>query len=76
MRQLLHDALREEAPDHDFSHLVRAKGMFCFLGVSPEQVSRLKKEHSVYMVDSSRINIAGITADNVGHIARSVAAVL
>jgi len=50
--------------------------MFCFLGVSPEQVSRLKKEHSVYMVDSSRINIAGITADNVGHIARSVAAVL
>ena len=76
MRQLLHDALREAAPDHDFSHLVRAKGMFCFLGVSPEQVGRLKKEHSVYMVDSSRINIAGITADNVGHIARSVAAVL
>jgi aspartate/tyrosine/aromatic aminotransferase len=30
----------------------------------------------VYMVDSSRINIAGITADNVEHIARSVAAVL
>ena len=76
MRQLLHDALREAAPDHDFSHLVRAKGMFCFLGVSPVQVGRLKKEHSVYMVDSSRINIAGITADNVGHIARSVAAVL
>jgi aspartate/tyrosine/aromatic aminotransferase len=76
MRQLLHDALRKEAPDHDFSHLLRAKGMFCFLGVSPEQVSRLKKEHSVYMVDSSRINIAGITADNVGHIAKSVAAVL
>ena len=76
MRQLLHDALLEEAPGRDFSHLVRAKGMFCFLGVSPEQVGRLKKEHSVYMVDSSRINIAGITADNVGHIARSVAAVL
>ncbi|MDH3864878.1 MAG: aspartate/tyrosine/aromatic aminotransferase, partial [Gammaproteobacteria bacterium] len=38
MRQLLHDALREEAPDHDFSHLVRAKGMFCFLGVWPEPV--------------------------------------
>jgi aspartate/tyrosine/aromatic aminotransferase len=76
MRQLLHDALREEAPDHDFSHLVRAKGMFCFLGVSPGQVDRLKKDHAVYMVDSSRINIAGITADNVGHIARSVAAVL
>ena len=76
MRQLLHDALREEAPDHDFSHLVRARGMFCFLGVSPGQVGRLKTDHAVYMVDSSRINIAGITADNVGHIAKSVAAVL
>ena len=76
MRQLLHDALLEEAPGHDFSHLVRAKGMFSFLGVSPEQVGRLKKDHAVYMVDSSRINIAGISPDNVGHIARSVATVL
>jgi len=76
MRQLLHDALLEEAPGHDFSHLVRAKGMFCFLGLSSGQVGRLKQDHAVYMVDSSRINIAGITADNVGHIAKSVAAVL
>ena len=76
MRQLLNDALRAEAPEHDFSHVVRARGMFCFLGISTEQVRRLKKDHAVYMVDSSRINIAGITAANVGHIARSVAAVL
>jgi aspartate aminotransferase len=76
MRQLLDEALRTEAPDHDFSHVVRANGMFCFLGISTEQVRRMKKDHAVYMVDSSRINIAGITADNVEHIARSVAAVL
>jgi len=76
MRQLLADALRTEAPEHDFSHVVRARGMFCFLGISTEQVRRLKKDHAVYMVDSSRINIAGITARNVDHIARSVAAVL
>lgn len=76
MRRLLDDALRTAAPEHDFSHVVRARGMFCFLGISTEQVRRLKAEHSVYMVDSSRINIAGITADNVEHIARSVADVL
>jgi len=76
MRQLLDEALRAEAPDHDFSHVVRAKGMFCFLGVSTQQVQRLKKDYAVYMVDSSRINIAGITAGNVEHIAKSVAAVL
>ena len=76
MRQLLNEALRGTAPEHDFSHVVRANGMFCFLGISTEQVQRLKKEFSVYMVDSSRINVAGITADNVEHIASSVAAVL
>jgi len=76
MRVLLNDALKERAPDHDFSHLVRATGMFCFLGVSPEQVARLKKEFGVYMVESSRINIAGITAKNVNYLADSIAAVL
>ncbi len=34
MRALLHDALEDKAPDRDFSHLIRAAGMFCFLGVA------------------------------------------
>ncbi|MBT8092906.1 MAG: aspartate/tyrosine/aromatic aminotransferase [Gammaproteobacteria bacterium] len=76
MRVLLNDALIEKAPQHDFSHLVRAVGMFCFLGVTPQQVSRLKKDYGVYMVGSSRINIAGITAANVDYLTDSIAAVL
>lgn len=76
MRVLLHDALRERVPDHDFSHLVRAKGMFCFLGVSEDQVNRLKQEYGVYMVGSSRINTAGITARNVNYLADAIAATL
>jgi len=76
MRVLLNDALKEKAPNHDFTHLVRANGMFCFLGITAEQVQRLKKDHGVYMVDSSRINIAGITAHNVNYLADAIAAVL
>ncbi len=76
MRGLLVEALADKAPDHDFSHLARATGMFCFLGVSAEQVARLKTEFGVYMVESSRINAAGITRDNVGYLAASIAAVL
>ncbi|MDJ0710394.1 MAG: amino acid aminotransferase [Woeseiaceae bacterium] len=76
MRELLHDALREKAPDHDFSHLVRATGMFCFLGISEDQVNRLKKDYGVYMVGSSRINTAGITAHNVNYLAEAIAATL
>ncbi|MCH8865986.1 MAG: aspartate/tyrosine/aromatic aminotransferase [Proteobacteria bacterium] len=76
MRSLLHDALKLKAPGHDFSHLVRATGMFCFLGISKEQVERLKKDFGVYMVDSSRINVAGITPGNIEYLADSIAAVL
>ena len=76
MRALLHTALEKAAPDHDFSHLVRATGMFCFLGISEAQVEALKKDHAVYMVGSSRINVAGVTTDNVDYLANAIAAVL
>ena len=76
MRVLLNDALVEKIPNHDFSHLIRANGMFCYLGITPEQVGRLKKEFGVYLVDTSRINVAGITEDNVGYLSDSIAAVL
>ncbi|MEO1203437.1 MAG: amino acid aminotransferase [Pseudomonadota bacterium] len=76
MRALLHESLKQAAPDHDFSHLVRATGMFCFLGLSGEQVELLKRDHAVYMVGSSRINVAGVTADNVAHLADAIASVL
>ena len=76
MRVLLNEALIERAPDHDFSHLVRATGMFCFLGVSEDQVNRLKRDYGVYMVGSSRIKTAGITANNVKYLADAIAATL
>jgi aspartate/tyrosine/aromatic aminotransferase len=76
MAALLEDTLRTKAPDHDFSHLTRSNGMFCFLGITPAQVERIKKDFGVYMVGSSRINIAGITANNVEYLASSIAAVL
>ena len=76
MRSALVAALKVAAPGHDFSHVERTTGMFCYLGVSPEQVERLVKERGVYLVDSSRINVCGITEDNVEYLAESIASVL
>lgn len=76
MRKLLVAALRETAPEHDFSHIERANGMFCYLGVSAEQVATLKRDCGIYLVDSSRINVCGITQGNVDYLAESIAAVL
>ena len=76
MRSKLVAALAAAAPGHDFSHVERANGLFSFLGVSEAQVERLKKEFGIYMVGSSRINVAGLTSGNIDYLAQSVAAVL
>ena len=76
MRTLLTDALVEKMPDHDFSHLVRANGMFSYLGATPEQVERLKREFGIYLVNTSRINVAGIIPENVDYLSDAIAAVL
>ncbi|MCX2982357.1 aspartate/tyrosine/aromatic aminotransferase [Halieaceae bacterium IMCC14734] len=64
------------ATGEDFGFIAREKGMFSFLGISAEQVKRLREEHSVYMVGSSRMNIAGLRADNMDYFAAAVAKVL
>lgn len=33
--------------------------MFAFLGISPEQVATLAKEHHVYLTKDGRISVAG-----------------
>lgn len=76
MRELLVRALAERVPGRDFSHISRANGLFSFLGLTESQVERLKRDYSIYMVDSSRINVAGITPGNIDYFAESVAAVL
>lgn len=75
-RAILVDKLKANGVKRDFSFIARQKGMFSFLGVAPEQVARLQKEFSIYMVGSSRISIAGISEDNVDYLAQSIAKVL
>ena len=38
------------------------RGMFALLGLSTDQVARLRDEHAVYVVGRGRINVAGFTA--------------
>lgn len=60
----------------DFSFIEREKGMFSFLGVNLEQVQSLVNDYSIYLVNSSRINVAGINDDNIDYLAASLASVL
>ncbi|MCF1427965.1 MAG: aspartate/tyrosine/aromatic aminotransferase [Shewanella sp.] len=75
-RTVLVEKLQALGVERDFGFIADEKGMFSFLGITPEQVSRLKLEYAIYMVDSSRISIAGISHTNVDYLAKSIAAVL
>ncbi len=76
LRRLFVDKLAERRTSVDFSFIAEERGMFSFLGITKEQVVRLREEFHVYMVESSRINIAGINHGNVDYVADSIAAVL
>lgn len=51
----------------NFDFIRQQYGMFSFLGISPEQVARLKQDYSIYMVDSSRMNVAGLNTDRMDY---------
>jgi len=74
-RQLFVDGLRD-AGAPDFSRLLQQKGMFSLLGMSADQVRRLKEDHAVYVVGGGRVNVAGITQSNLEPACRAIAAVL
>lgn len=76
LRQLLVSKMEEKGAQKDFSFVTKQKGMFSFLCISPEQVQQVRAEKSVYFVDSSRVNIAGISRNNVDALATALVSVL
>ena len=75
LRDLLARRLGERT-GQDFGFIREQRGMFSFLGISPEQVAQLRDEYAIYMVDSSRINVAGVNGANLEHFIESMGRVL
>jgi aspartate aminotransferase len=76
LRVLIATKMQAAGIDRDFSFIPTEKGMFSFLGISPEQVEQLKNEYSIYIVSSSRINIAGFNNNNVDYFVDSLKSLL
>jgi aspartate/tyrosine/aromatic aminotransferase len=74
MRRLLVEGLKSRGPD--FSFLLRQTGMFSYSGLSKDQVAELRDKHSVYLVGSGRINVAGINTGNVDRLCDAITAVV
>ena len=73
MRLLFAETMARTDSPVDFSFITRQLGMFSFLGLTREQVLALREQHAIYIVESSRINVAGMTPDNMPRICRAIA---
>ncbi|GAA0272039.1 tyrosine aminotransferase [Alteraurantiacibacter aestuarii] len=51
------------------------QGMFAMLPLNKEQIQALRDDHGVYMAGSGRINVAGLTMDNIDKFVSALAAV-
>jgi aspartate aminotransferase len=76
LRTALAQRLQHAGVESDFSFIQQEKGMFSFLGISVDQVRQLTEKYSIYLVDSSRINVAGINDGNLDYLVASLAEVL
>lgn len=76
LRVELADALRLQSNSSRFDFLAQHRGMFSRLGLTPQQVERLRVEHGIYMVDDSRINVAGLPEGKMTELAKAIVSVL
>ena len=76
MRTLLCDSLQDNEAGMDFSHIKEQKGMFSFLGITSEQLQRLREEFGIYIVSSTRVNLAGVNSNNIEYLSQSILTVL
>jgi aspartate aminotransferase len=74
MRTLLAQQLRGRTP-RSYDFIAAQRGMFTSLGLTPQDVVRLRVEHSVHISSSGRINLAGLTRSNVARVADALVAV-
>ena len=62
------------ASGRDFNFIASQRGMFSFLGIAPAEIDRLREEFGVYLIGSSRANIAGLNPGNLDHFVAAMTA--
>lgn len=75
-RELLVDKLNEKAPQHDFSFVKTQCGMFSYSGLSKDQVAQLRENNSIYAIDTGRICVAALNANNMDVVVDAIVQVL
>lgn len=76
LRRNFAEELRLASNSDRFDFIADQKGMFSRIGLTPEQVDKLREEHGIYAIGDSRINIAGLPGDSLDKVARAIISVI
>ncbi|KAJ6699388.1 ASPARTATE AMINOTRANSFERASE [Salix purpurea] len=72
LRTTLRKSLEQLSSPLNWEHITNQVGMFCFSGLTPEQVDRLLREFHIYMTLDGRMSMAGVTTGNVSYLANAI----
>ncbi len=72
LRTALATELQRLSGSDRFGFLAQHRGMFSRLGATPEQVETLRRDHAIYMVGDSRLNIAGLNEKTIPILAKAI----
>ncbi|KAH9608688.1 hypothetical protein KSS87_009153 [Heliosperma pusillum] len=72
VRSALRDNLEKLGSPLSWEHITKQIGMFCYSGLTPEQVDRLTREYHIYLTRNGRISMAGVTTKNVEYLAKAI----
>lgn len=64
--------LRNQTNSSRFDFLAEQAGMFSLIGLTKDEILRLKDEKAIYIVDDGRINIAGLRSQDITKFAGAV----
>jgi len=72
LRSELVDSLAAQFGKDKFSFLKRRLGLFSMLGLKKEQVERMREEYGVYCTGSSRVNLTGLSEENLPYVIEAI----
>ena len=76
LRKTMSEKIAASGIQRDFSFIARQSGMFSFMGLTVEQVHRLRDEFAIYTVNSSRVNVASFNQSNMDYFIEALATIL
>ena len=76
IRRALRNQLYWYVDDTRFDYIEHQSGMFSLLGLNSEQIEEIRIKHGIYIVSSSRVNIAALNDTSIPRLVAAIKSVL